>query len=558
MSQVVALLFAFFTALSLQAQQIMKVEIVSENTIVRPTLMTFCGEHLWVYGHGRREIIEIAENLKGESRILNRYELGHQGFKHLSALGCLDSQLIGAFYTSAQKDNYFYGFIKTQSNSIMMFQAVKPSPAKARITELNCENEKCVMITEGRVFTSSRMANWKELDVPLSSKLEPLESHKDINPFDNWQDTLTITKGRYTKAVFTKSGLALLDPFRSTVSVLKDNEWKKWGAWGVWEGQMLSPKAMTLLSGSAVLISDVGLKALFIFNLEGHYLASLGVDVAEEKNQAVTPDMALSLAAKGDAIVVADYEKNRVTVYKVKVQNLPEKSKDFIRVNLFRRAEVLKDAVSHRCLKCHDGTITDSLDKVAGTKANHPVHIEFKGKTDLMLEQDNQLTCATCHNPHHGAVVKTKQEEQQPQNHPPFLRKEWRALCLSCHSDHTGVPNNHPDKEGKACITCHLVHGGANKLLRQEVPGLCLSCHANKKGEHRVVENFLDTERAKGVHFEDGTISCMTCHAQHGKGLESKLRVSTEKVMPFCATCHGQKTEALYKNFHARIRKRGK
>lgn len=56
----------------------------------------------------------------------------------------------------------------------------------------------------------------------------------------------------------------------------------------------------------------------------------------------------------------------------------------------------------------------------------HPVDIAVSVKSDLKIAEDlpladgNIITCATCHSPHGGDLAK-------------LLRKEKKALCLSCH-----------------------------------------------------------------------------------------------------------------------------
>ena len=152
-----------------------------------------------------------------------------------------------------------------------------------------------------------------------------------------------------------------------------------------------------------------------------------------------------------------------------------------------------------RCLACHEGT-----EKVAFWKSGP--------------HAKNDLTCATCHDPHKD------RKEMIPSS----------DKCLGCHKEIQNAVNklsHHPIKEGKVtCIDCHNPHGTMNpkNLKAESVNLLCYKCHGDKRGpwlwEHPPVEE-----------------NCLICHTPHGS-VHPKLL--NERAPGLCQNCHANTSHA--------------
>ncbi|MBW6521022.1 MAG: hypothetical protein K0A99_08455 [Desulfoarculaceae bacterium] len=245
---------------------------------------------------------------------------------------------------------------------------------------------------------------------------------------------------------------------------------------------------------------------------------------------------------------------------------------------------------SKLCLSCHDGTVAlgmlssrdDELpfqwlrpgeDPVAirfmpagsagliGTdlSTSHPVSLTYDAglaaanhdlvdpdtlTAEVRLDQNDQLQCTACHDPHDNTLGK-------------FLlaTKEYSILCLKCHAFSSWAnsahatstalwnssepapwpPGSYDTVAKNACANCHVNHGAgsAERLLRYGVEeNNCLACHngnvagknidqeLDKPSAHRVqdylgkhdpVEDF-----SSGVSpSPDKHVECVDCHNSH-------------------------------------------
>jgi predicted CXXCH cytochrome family protein len=231
---------------------------------------------------------------------------------------------------------------------------------------------------------------------------------------------------------------------------------------------------------------------------------------------------------------------------------------------------------SRLCLSCHDGLLALgnvrvpppgaplTLGPLTGPSVlgtdlsdDHPISFVYDGAlaanrgglvdpaslpSTLRLDQDRQLQCTTCHEPHED-------------RHPHFLRMSnvEGALCTSCHrpsqwsgSAHatsnatwkgTGV-NPWPPGAGatvasNACLNCHRSHAaghGQRLLARSDELENCTVCHNGAVAARNVAQEFNDAskpsrhpvESAPWTHDpkEDPAtmprhVTCADCHNPH-------------------------------------------
>ena len=233
---------------------------------------------------------------------------------------------------------------------------------------------------------------------------------------------------------------------------------------------------------------------------------------------------------------------------------------------------------SKLCLSCHDGTVA------LGMLSSRPTEVEFVGGlrfmpegpsligTDLSashpfsftyndalvtdnqelnppvmlthpvrLDQNGQLQCSTCHNPHDNSFGKFM-----------VMSNQNSQLCTLCHavpgwteSSHSrssatwnGIgPDPWPDSEyasvaGNGCANCHKSHGAgsAQRLLRHAPEeDNCLGCHNGNVAASNIGPELTKASRHgvqdyHGVHdpaenFTLGTVDrhveCADCHNPH-------------------------------------------
>lgn len=108
--------------------------------------------------------------------------------------------------------------------------------------------------------------------------------------------------------------------------------------------------------------------------------------------------------------------------------------------------------------------------------------------------------------------------------------------CLSCHLQQEERANFLGSEHGLnsvACTECHSVHTPhvQQALLQARVPALCYQCH-----------NEVRVEFNKPFHHkvDEGLMSCIDCHNQHGGFNVRQTRESTGTDMA-CFKCHADK-----------------
>ena len=179
---------------------------------------------------------------------------------------------------------------------------------------------------------------------------------------------------------------------------------------------------------------------------------------------------------------------------KAHVDSGGDKSKIFV----FENAK--GEDVTQRCLSCHE------FDEE---------HANFERSS----HNNNDVTCISCHSPHHAKQPQYLLIEKQPE------------LCYTCHTDKKqefNRPFRHRVESGLiACSDCHNPHGG---FLTQQLRAtasqdqICFKCHADKSGpfvfEHQPVK----------------TEGCVACHLPHGSTNPRLLKRAQVNLL--CLECH--------------------
>ena len=163
--------------------------------------------------------------------------------------------------------------------------------------------------------------------------------------------------------------------------------------------------------------------------------------------------------------------------------------------------------INKQCLTCH---------------ASGPNHLNVSNS----FHRQNDVSCTSCHSPHHAAVQEKLLVKAQPE------------LCYTCHAQQKSqfnMPFRHRVNEGLIqCTDCHDQHGSAGsweaghqvRQVRASSSGdmVCFKCHADKQGpfvfEHAAVK----------------TEGCSACHISHGGANPHMLKYSNTALL--CLSCH--------------------
>lgn len=501
------------------------VKQVFESAVAGPHHLSLCGGLLWTFSEGKQQLIGIDPH---KGTIVKNFSLPATEVKtataDITALTCQQDRLIILLNRPDEGS-----ILEIDLEAGGKIKSKYKFPRKTRATDLFCNLHLC-WILQDRPLITYNFKKWYEVWAPFPPELKKVYGRPDLDPFEDWQAKLTLAKNRYTKgAIDGFNQFVLLDTFHAVAVIRSGAEFVKWGSFGAWEGSFLSPKSITFVAENTLAVADSKLKAIFIFRRDGTYLGILSLG----EDKIFAPDYPLGLATQGNRLFVADFRRNQVIAVDIKQfkSELENVASLTIRQNLFRRPEVLKDAASSLCLNCHDGLVSNFLFKFANTEFHHP------------------LECSQCHDPHH--VTKTK----------GYLRKQTPALCIGCHSDYSISKTNHvwndKNKKGGSCTDCHTSHSDNAKILNFPQPQLCLNCHQDKQINHKSVEDMITLPQAKKMNFHEGKISCNTCHQTHINWQESKFIRGPTEIIPFCASCHGNKSSNLFQDFHKRLKAKG-
>lgn len=187
----------------------------------------------------------------------------------------------------------------------------------------------------------------------------------------------------------------------------------------------------------------------------------------------------------------------------------------------FRRSEHFRHGVA--CIDCHSSHSpkrTEFLLKDNEPEGCYKCHQDQKATFARPFHHkvpEGGIKCSDCHNQHGGFQAKQLRSWAGGDN-----------SCLKCHTDKAGpFAYEHAPIKVEGCQACHTPHGSTNpKLLkRNEVRFLCLECHSNTPGL---------PEEGSGVgpptpSFHDITQpriqNCTACHLTiHGSNADPYFR----------------------------------
>jgi len=506
-------------AVELKPVQMVAVKKIFETQISTPNALVACQDKLWTYSVKDRKLFALSvANGEIEKQVDSSEEI--------QDIACFKNKV---YILTAQKKNQKIYELIPKSNQ---WNRVGLLPTNNWVSRLICSAEKCFALSDDiRSTTDFRI--WISESIPRVTALKKADYDPQINPFDDWQSSLNLAQAVYSDLAIDKEGsLAALDSRHTQIAVKNNKGWVKWGKYGFWEGHFLQPKKIIFTNSERLIVADNSLKALFYYTSSGQYLGTLSA----EKNYILSHGLITGLVDQDQIIFYSDFIKNKVTA----IQLLPlNEEKDvnsnndqiLFKQNLLRHGDVQQDGSSSVCLNCHDGTAVNHL-RVFTEKLNkHPI------------------SCVACHDSHHSFQNKKN------------LNKLENDLCFSCHAIKALPDSNHVwnnGKKGGSCLGCHEAHSQNNKLLRASTPQLCINCHKSQSVEHREVKDILSNDRAQGLIFSENKISCQTCHLTHENSKKSAFTFKQDKIQFFCASCHGNKSTEIYKNFHKIINKKAK
>ena len=203
-----------------------------------------------------------------------------------------------------------------------------------------------------------------------------------------------------------------------------------------------------------------------------------------------------------------------------------------------------KDEPTKLCISCHGGKQDNHP-----TNGNHLVRMPEEMREALTRQTteksvylpllENEITCATCHNPHQKGVLLSN-EAAAGAGEPYFLRiRRGRELCITCHTD-LQLPRPRGPREAlsplrperilehkplseEKCKACHAVNGYT--AYKRETLFLCFQkgCHETK---------FLENA---SVHEAVVLGSCTFCHNPHSSGYDHLLFNTEDRL---CSVCH--------------------
>lgn len=130
--------------------------------------------------------------------------------------------------------------------------------------------------------------------------------------------------------------------------------------------------------------------------------------------------------------------------------------------------------------------------------------------------------CTSCHAPHYSALSK--------------LQKDSRG-CLACHDPFPAGGSVHGPVRSGRCTACHDPHAGAApKQLVRGGNALCTGCHREFHSHHRgnAVPGPM-TILAPDIPRDEGSLSCLACHAPHQSPRERLLMLAGKEL---CRRCH--------------------
>lgn len=503
-----------------------------DQEISGPSVVEVCGNNLWVYSVGAKSIYEMDPDSGSVLHQTGLSQLHIQGT--ITALGCMEQKLVLASFLKDSHEVSFHSLLTPITVSSRRL------PGHEWVRDIFCRGLSCYLIRD-KIYHSRDLKKWDEVQIPSSANI-PKRSLQKEALFSNWQDQFLVAQGSYFRGWVTPNDkLLLLDSIRSAIVTYEPHRMEKWESWGFRRGNLLFPKGFAVLNNNVIAISDVGLKLISFFDLNGQYLGSVGADGPDKRF-----GYPLDIAVSDNRLFVIDFFKNTLSAFDIKFESLEKKDiPKLIHENLFRHPEVSQYFSETRCLNCHDGLETYNLERFLNLKdrSQHPLYKEIQKQIDLPLGTKNKMDCFSCHHSHHeappGKTVSQFGNIQSVSKLPYQFRKSIPELCLECHAEKGLSDQNHfrikrdrlsnvKAEQVVACTQCHKMHQSHKHLLKKDVVALCTTCH----GKTQVPQSHPLQEGEKEV-------TCLSCHTTHDVKKEFHFARSSGKASrEVCLECH--------------------
>jgi len=530
------------------ADSSIRAKLLYEVEILGPAIIEPCANRLWVYSVGEKELWEMDPKTGNVETKTSLSRLQISGA--VTALGCQDQKLLAASFDKSSRTVYFHHFVTPSKIKTHILSE------KSLVRDIFCSASSCYLIRD-KVYQSRNFDRWTK--VPLQSSADiPKRKLEKEHFFSNWQDQFLVAKGSYFRGLaMSDQKLLLLDAVRSGMVTYDKRYVGKWESWGFRKGSLLFPKGLALLSPDILVISDVGLKLISFFDLDGKYLGSIGADGKGQRF-----GYPIDIAVIGNTVYSVDFFANKLQAFMMEmifeVKSIAPLFE--IQENLFRHPDVAKYFSETRCLNCHDGLQTYTLERFLNMKErfNHPHHVKVQQKTVLPLWSGGEVDCFSCHHSHHeapaGKTVSQFGNIQSVTKLPYQFRKSLPGLCLECHPEKGLKDQNHfhikrerlsqvKASQVVSCDQCHKMHQSNAHLLKKKAIELCTTCH----GQSQIPQSHP-------IPYGDTEVACLFCHTTHDAKKELHFsRASGKGAQEVCLGCHQDKKEMMGVVEHLKI-----
>lgn len=147
------------------------------------------------------------------------------------------------------------------------------------------------------------------------------------------------------------------------------------------------------------------------------------------------------------------------------------------------------------------------------------------------------LACEACHGPSAAHVASAGTQRLSPfisfTKRDPAPVAQRNAVCLQCHTQGAVAlwHGSTHDSRKLACVDCHAVHGGHQKVLAESTQQqLCTRCHQQIKSA---------LMKASHHPLREEKMTCTSCHNPHGTQAERLIAANT--VNDKCYECHAER-----------------
>ena len=147
------------------------------------------------------------------------------------------------------------------------------------------------------------------------------------------------------------------------------------------------------------------------------------------------------------------------------------------------------------------------------------------------------LGCEACHGPSAAHAASAGAVRTSPfisfTKRDPAPVAQRNAVCLECHTQGAAAlwHGSTHDNRKVACVDCHAVHGGHQKLLAESTQQqLCTRCHQQIKSA---------LMKASHHPLREEKMVCTNCHNPHGT--QAARLIAANTVNDKCYECHAEK-----------------